>query len=497
MPAPVQWGRRLGDRRETLPVAFFVVLLVLLLTWAVGMPRYAAPDEIAHMVKAYGTARGETIGAPAPGEAEVARLMPVPASVVSGDPWCYAGRPDDSAACAVPNTDGTIGPHATTAGGYPPVYYALVGVPARVAGQATSVLFTRAVSAAINAALLAVAITIAVRRTGRHAGLVLVALTPMTLFISAAVNPSGLEICGTLLLWVALAALAVADRRPTRGQLLAVGSLAAVIVLSRPVAMPWVLSAFAAHAWVERGRTSAAPRAAWRATATALSPVVVAGIASSLWSRYAGLGLSDPRFRVEDSTATIVRTAIGRTVDLGTQAFGLLGWLDTRLPALATALWLVSIGLTATAVWLSGPSRLRWLLLALGTLWVAYPVVYVTLAHSPTLWQGRYTLPLLGGLVFCGLVAGERSAAGDVVSRVARVVAVAFVVIETVAFHQALRRFMVGAHGSLMLEAPGWRPPVNAWLLIGLNTAAATALAALTLAYGRRAAPGARRTSSP
>ena len=46
---------------------YFLALLVVVTTWAVGIPRFASPDEPAHIYKAYGTAHGELLGAPAPG----------------------------------------------------------------------------------------------------------------------------------------------------------------------------------------------------------------------------------------------------------------------------------------------------------------------------------------------------------------------------------------------------------------------------------------------
>lgn len=31
-------------------------------------------------------------------------------------------------------------------------------------------------------------------------------------------------------------------------------------------------------------------------------------------------------------------------------------------------------------------------------IWIMYPTLYVTFAKTPLVWQGRYNLPLLGGL---------------------------------------------------------------------------------------------------
>src|SRR3954449_13355709 len=39
------------------PACLAIALTLMLCTWAIGVPRYGAPDELAHTVKAYGTAQ--------------------------------------------------------------------------------------------------------------------------------------------------------------------------------------------------------------------------------------------------------------------------------------------------------------------------------------------------------------------------------------------------------------------------------------------------------
>ena len=46
-------------------------------------------------------------------------------------------------------------------------------------------------------------------------------------------------------------------------------------------------------------------------------------------------------------------------------------------------------------------------------MWVLYPAAYTTLARTPAVWQGRYNLPLLGGLVMCALIAITKDQLGD------------------------------------------------------------------------------------
>jgi hypothetical protein len=193
-------------------------------------------------------------------------------------------------------------------------------------------------------------------------------------------------------------------------------------------------------------------------------------------SRYAGVGLTDDKYVTDGSFRSVLRTALGRTALLVEQTFGQLGWGDTKLPTGADALWLASLALGVAVVALFGDRRTRVLLPAVLAVWVLSPALYVTMARTPFVWQGRYNQPVLGGVVMCVVLALRRVTDVDQVRTVCRFVAVAFVVAEVLSFHQLLRRFMVGESGSLLLRSPAWQPPIPAWPLIALNLAACAAL---------------------
>ena len=124
---------------------FFVAMLVVVTTWAVGVPRFASPDEPGHIYKAYATAHGELLGRPAAGEPDNLREFDGPAALGTPDLNCFNGRPEVPAACA----GFGVPPLVSSAARYPPWYYGLVGVPVAVAGQSERVLAFRLVSAAM------------------------------------------------------------------------------------------------------------------------------------------------------------------------------------------------------------------------------------------------------------------------------------------------------------------------------------------------------------
>lgn len=469
------------------PATLALALTLLICTWVFGVPRYGAPDEVAHTTKAYGTAHGQTIGSPVPDLSPLTRYFNVPAGMITGDP-CFAFHSDVTAACAVVNNDPQIIQYATSAATYPPAYYAVVGGVARVTGNGESVISYRLISALIAAALLTAAMWLMHRAGGRKAALALVALSPMTIFIIASTNPASTELAGTLLLWAYIAVLLTADRVASRRQLLLASTIAAVIVLVRPVALPWVAVALATFVLLERRLFAMDRRALARLLLTGSVPLVVAVVLSAAWSRYAGVGLTDDKYLVTDSTINMLRFGLGRTTNLFNQAFGQLGWLDTVLPTPTFGLWIACLVLVGALVAITAERRIKFVLVAIAAIWVLYPAIYVVLAKTPQVWQGRYNLPLMGGVVLCGLLSTRSSSGSAQADAIARFCAGAWVLIEVIAFYQTLRRFMVGATGSVLLRG-GWHPPINAYLLLVMNAIATCVVAWLMIQPVARRAP--------
>jgi hypothetical protein len=255
----------------------------------------------------------------------------------------------------------------------------------------------------------------------------------------------------------------------------------------RPVALPWVAIAIAAYFVLEWRSLPVARNDRIRDLAIAGIPIALSIVAASTWSRIAGVGLADDKYVVEAPTIDIARVALGRTALLLWQGFGTLGWLDTQLPTGIYGLWLAVVVCAASAVIFFGDRRTKLVTLGLVVCWIAYPAVFATLARTPAVWQGRYNLPLLGGLALCTLIAITKDQLGNPARQLARICAIAFVVIDVVALHQSLRRVMVGASGDILLRSPGWRPAIDPWILLVVNLIAATALA-MVMVSGRTSA---------
>ncbi len=470
---------RLPWRELRWPAALFASVLTVLLTWAIATPRYGAPDELAHTVKAYATAHGQLLGSTTPGVSTLIRRYDVPQRLVSAEPWCFASLPEANAGCAIPTEDRTLISYESSAATYPVPYYAVIGTAARVIGESDSARTYRLISIGITTIVVTAGLWIFRKSFGRQSGVVLLACNPMAVFILASTNPAALEIAGMLLLWAFFGRLLTRERHAGRTDLLVASTIGAVLILIRPVALPWIAIAFAGYFVLEWRSSTVAGRDRFRDLSVAAIPIALSIVAASLWSRVAGVGLSDDKYVIEAPTVDIGRVAIGRTALLLRQGFGTLGWLDTQLPTGIYGLWIAVVVCAASAVIFFGDRRTKLLTLGLVVCWIAYPAVFATLARTPAVWQGRYNLPLLGGLALCTLISITKDQPGNPAPQVARICAISFVIINVVALHQSLRRFMVGASGDILLRSPGWRPRLDPWFLMVLNLVAASALAML------------------
>ena len=473
--------------RWAFPAAVFLTVLLLLLTWTIATPLFGSPDEPAHLYKAYGTAHGEAIGQPIEGSfSPNLRRFDVPAEMgIPPNIMCFVFQADVTAGCVQP---GSSSAGESTAATYPPFWYGLVGGGVRLTGHDTSQRAYRAVAAALCAALIAAAFVVARRSaSGRLSPLLLLGLTPMTLFLGGSVNPNGFEIAGFLMLW-ALCLQVDSERAPGRRSGVIVGTIVAVLLLSR----------FASAIWVATGAgvialTIGVSGVRRFMNRSFLVPVLgLGGVASALlvaWSRYAGAVADDPRIATEMSLADAARTTWERTPELLRQMIGILGWLDTRIPWFAYALFALFTAVALTGVVLAGDRRL---VIAAGAVCAGVIIVPIAVnvasaASAGLIWQGRYSLPLYAMLGMLGMLgwhrALERRPNPRVLTAVRWIASTCFVIAEVAAFWQAMRRFAVGANGKIWLDEPlPWSPSITPMLLIAVNAVLVLALAGAVLA---------------
>lgn len=456
-------------------LAAFAALFAMGAVWSLAVPLFAAPDEPSQTVRAASVARGQLSGPRhvPPGRPEETDVR-LPAFFASAHrvPKCLLGHRDVGAACSPPlSRSHRPVETGTLMGRYPPGYYAVVGLPSRWWASPAGVHLMRLVSAALTAAVLASAVVTArnARSPGAAAGLVL-ATTPMVLFLSGSVNPNGLEVAAAIGLWLALLASIGGSSEPA-GRLAVRGAVAAAVLANaRPLGPVW-LGVVVAVAGVVGGR--ARLRALWRVGSVRVAAVATAAATAvavawnALAHSYQGIG--DERGPVL-TTGQYALQSLGRTWDRTLQMVGVFGWTDTHAPLLAYAAWLGATGLVVLLALRSGDRRVAAALALLAAVVVALPVPAEASKHIGFWWLGRYTLPLAAGVP---LIAGW--AAGPVLDRhraAVRAGALALCAAHVGALAWTLRRFTAGVDGTYR---PRWAPPAPAPVLLAALAVAAVA----------------------
>lgn len=479
-----------GRRRLTW-VGIGALVVALTALWSLAVPLMASPDEPSHVVKAAAVARGQWSGELGPVPTDRSRpgaattvILPSDYAVVVSLPNCLAFHPETSADCqpAVAPADGTA-PVETFAGQYPPLYYLLVGWPSLWLGAEASVYAMRLVSALLAGVLL----TWGAYRTWRELPRpalwgVLVAATPMALFLGGTVNPQGLEIAAGFSFFAACLALVRSERGPSTAALVQATVSGALLVNVRTTSPVWAAAIVVAALLVARpGRWSALVRhrgARWAAVAAALASVAAIAWVVLHGAIVTGGGLY-PEYANPLRTASAV---VQQWSAYLTNMVGDFGWLDTPAPAATLLAWSVAggalllLGLTAPA---SRRSRTGLVLLVLAV--AAAPVVFQvpTASDVGLIWQGRYVLPLAVGIPLLAALplADEPATLTERWRRVLRAVVPVLLVGHVAAFLAASRRYAEGAGGELVTLTPHWSSPVGYLTGVALYAVVATALA--------------------
>jgi Predicted membrane protein (DUF2142) len=462
--------------------------------WSLTTPLFAVPDEPAHVIRAAAIVRGDLLGKGRKGEPDYVRYVSAPAifdSVTipySGDPHlktvCFAFNRNITPACLSFSGSTKVRPVATQVVQYPPLYYGIAGAASLGLGSVSGVLLMRGATILVCAALVAWAYWSTRRAPNPFPALfgLILAVTPMTLFLFGSVNPSALEIAAGIALWATGGMLVLeAPSRIDPRLVAATGVSATLLTLSRSPSPLWV-------ALIAIVLAVFAPAGALRRLARDLTCriwgviVVVATVAQTAWivafdalGKQGGTGVHEP-------ASALVRGAFGMSGGLYLQMIGVFGWLDTPAPFITYLLWTIMLGgLTALAL-LAGRRRQCVALIGLlAAVTLVPPVIVAAKAHEQGFnWQGRYTLPLAAGVpILAGLMlaTGQRRDISRYRTRAALLASVALFIAHFLAYAQNLRRNMVGYDGPIQFwRHPEWSPLLPALLLMA---AYAVALAAL------------------
>lgn len=472
--------RRLFRRRSTFLgtwTATSLVFLVLSGLWSLATPIPSGPDEPTQYVKAAAVAHGTITGDRRPGFPPGTVLVRVLGTFVMYGPGtdCYYRHPDVPAGCTVsPGPDQTVRATTTYIGGYPPLYYALTGLPSLVSGQPLARRAMRAVSSLLSAVLLGLAMTATVTWSRSRWMLVGAALTvtPTAVYLASVLNPNGLEISAAAAAWTAGVLLVFdhADHPPPALVAVFTGS-SVVLALTRPLSPLWVAGIIVALAAVGPAAARRLLDAAAMRVGLAVTAVVTVAAAAYV---VANDSLAIEKFPLPPglSDLQVAALVLGRIPLHVRSLVGQFGAPEFTAPALAVVVWVVGVGaLVCTAVSIGQ----RWEAAVLALVVVAVLVVLPFAAAFPSArtaglaWQGRYQYPPAAGIPLVAAAVVGR--AGARMGRAGTIVVAAVVTGHLATFYWVLRRYTVGLgpFANAFARVPGgWEPPLPSVLLAAL-----------------------------
>jgi len=471
---------------------FAAVLTAVTVTWSLVTPLPSGPDEPTQYVKAAAVASGNLIGGLLPGGPHFVTRVGVPGPIadIDGGSGCYYGDRNRGAGCAanrrrvVPT--GTVST-TTYVGRYPPLYYAVTGLPSLLSSARPALYAMRAVSALMGSLVLGLAFATAWRWSrGRFAvvGLAL-AVTPEAIYLMSVLNPNGFEIAAAAALWTSATILVCEHSDQPPPALVGVVVVAALLLAAtRPLSPLWVLVVLAALAVLRPRamvRLSRASSVRWGAVALGVGGLLASGYV--LHERSYGV----EAFRLAPGTtdAQIGRLLLLKMPGYFKGLFGEYGSPDTPAP------YLVLVVLGCALAVLVGAALLlacRYDASVLALLVVGFLIVLplgasvVSARSNGLVWQGRYEYPLALGIpIVAAVLLGERRLQHG---RAAVWATAAVCLGLFMSFLWVFHRYSVGLAGPLdpLTTAPGsWRPPVPARLLLPLALVATVSYGALLL----------------
>lgn len=500
MSAPTARAVRPLWRTLLLP---WLLLAIVTSLWALATPPGGSPDEPAHVVKAASVVRGQLMPSTM---IQSGGVLEVPAYIdFEYAQTCYPFVATTSAGCMPEQTGDTsaIVDSYSSASLYDPLYYALVGWPSLIFQDQSGLYAMRIVSAVLCTFFVALSLHLAstLRRGRGVATAILVALTPMAIFIMAAVNPNALEFTGGLAAFTAMLAITLSpDEERLRSRLAIVAVASALVVHARSISPLWVAVLLLAPLILLPWRSLLALLR--RPAALVTIGVIVAATLLSAWWTFSSnsLGTSGPSGPAPATPANGVGTPFlegfltsldGIRLQLR-QAIGILGWLDTNLNPLVYYAFSATVGVIALGVIVFVRGRRLVFTLALAAAFVILPAFVQALfvTRGGYIWQGRYSLVLLMCLIVgaaAAIATSPRFTAWRAATRFSTIVSWVFALVWSAcsiwAFATLLRRMTVGYLDTWddMLTAPDWEPPLGTPALVVLTSLATVGFAVAAL----------------
>ncbi len=481
--------------RPLVPSLVFAGYVLLVAAWVFGNPPYAAPDEWSHYLRAVSLGHGQLLGEPAGSEAaktivgatrpafltekmyqdELAwvaqntRQVRIPAGLTPGWSGCAQHDPNVSARClndSRPYAEAREWFNATAT--YQPFPYLVPAALSRIKIHPDNLdRLMRTGKAIISLVLVTAAVFLLWSPQFGLVSLVgmVVAVTPMAVFLAATLNPSGLEIMSALAFGSALIRLTRADAAH-RFAWMTVGVSGVVLALSRTQAPLWIALHLCLIAPMQgAGSFVRMTFQQKRYAGPALIAIFGAILLNRVWEHLYGPTLTFDLRPLRSSLYAGLR----HLPHVLREQIGVFNYLEFGLPMLAYVLWVALALALGIAALLVGTKQQRLLLLASLGAALALPVLLfaATMRHTGFGLQGRYVLglsivvPLMAGEI---LVRRHERVRALGVDRLVVLLVVAAGLVQLIAWWTNARRFAVGLDGPWwFVGSAEWIPPWGWW----------------------------------
>jgi hypothetical protein len=397
--------------RKSWFVAFTAFFLVFG-AWCFAAPFDGPADEVQHSIRAAGVASldpGQIFARPAVvpdafGRPGMGAYQRVPVGMAA-HATCFGNDTRRSAACAAGLHGGPVGEVSTSAGRYNPLYYLAVGAPLRWFPDWGGLVTARLISAALCAGLLASAFVSLLRwsRYGLTAAALPTVATPMLAHLAGGVNPNSVEIAAGIAFFSAGIPLLLEppDLARKRGLVTLLGISSVLLLTLRSAGPAWF--AFGLFALVVPVRRAWLLEY-WRLLRVKLWTAGVALAAALSFAWIVGMRTGE----LVPPPPGLWHYRFGEAVAVYADSWwvyiqgmiGVAGWFDVTMWQPVYAMWAMLVGGLVFFGGVAGDRTLRWRYLVILLGGVVLPGVLQVSQVNQTgfITAGRYMLPLLAGL---------------------------------------------------------------------------------------------------
>lgn len=427
---------------------FFAAIIPLSVVWSLTNPMFASPDEPAHMVRAQGVIRGDF--------KEPYDTDGVPTQAVT----CMSFKWDITADCMDLSWSDKTSERDSPTDTYPPLFHLVAGLPTLVTHELIGAYSMRIWLAVVCCSLFALSGALLMSRSGDRWALsgLIMALSPMVIFASSTVNPSGITAALSSLIWSSgLCVLLPKGNCPSRlaKTCLIVGLV--LFPLLRRDALAWeVLMLVFLAGLLDKTNISRIYKDRSLIGALVLTSINMMWV----WMTWSSTATESFISNAAATDGASWASGFGQVYTYILQMIGWFGWLDSPLISETFVILMVLLGAFLILGAASGPTRESRLVIAMSAGLVLVPTA-IGIVRYPYL-QGRYLFPLYIGLM---LFTGQSISRAELPERLGRrlfsilVGLMAFV--QFSAFAQNLRRYAVGRTGSWKFYSKSnWHPPM-------------------------------------